>query len=202
MINRLPSWLFLSLAMLIMGLALFPVLRAVLGIDDQIEIQFLTVVSLLVAGLMCGLTAMLLMVKRQPNLQNYSNSPTEHGQFENTTAAKLHASGLMLFTGIPLANFLVCFYLWVNWRNRSSYLDYQGREAICFQITIYLYLLMSLFMAYAIIGAFAFPLLLLFHLVATLFAVIYALQGKAFRYPANITIIARTPASMDRGNTT
>lgn len=181
--------------MLVMGLALFPVLRAILGIDEQIEIQFLTVVSLLVAGLMCGLTAMLLMVKRQPNILSYKEPQTTYAQIENSNAAKLHACGLLLFTGIPLANFLACFYLWVNCRNRSSYLDFQGREAICFQITIYLYLLISLLMAYAIIGAFAIPLLLMFHLFATLFAIVYALQGKAFRYPANITIIARTPAT-------
>ena len=195
MVSRLPSWIFLSLALLVMGLALFPVLRAILGIDEQIEIQFLTVVSLLVAGLMCGLTAMLLMVKRQPNMLSYKEPQTTHTQIENSSAAKLHACGLLLFTGIPLANFLACFYLWVNCRNRSSYLDFQGREAICFQITIYLYLLISLLMAYAIIGAFAIPLLLMFHLFATLFAIIYALQGKAYRYPANITIIARTPAT-------
>lgn len=183
--------------MLVMGIALFPVLRAVLGIDEQIQIQFLTVVSLLVAGLMCGLTAMLLMVKRQPNLHEYDDTNSQNAQTENSNAAKLHASGLLLFTGIPLANFLICFYLWVNYRNRSSYLDYQGREAICFQITIYLYLLISLLMAYAIIGAFAIPLLLMFHLVVTLLAMVYAAQGKAFRYPANITIIARTPATVE-----
>lgn len=197
MVSRLPSWIFLSLAMLVMGIALFPVLRAVLGIDEQIQIQFLTVVSLLVAGLMCGLTAMLLMVKRQPNLHEYDDTNSQNAQTENSNAAKLHASGLLLFTGIPLANFLICFYLWVNYRNRSSYLDYQGREAICFQITIYLYLLISLLMAYAIIGAFAIPLLLMFHLVVTLLAMVYAAQGKAFRYPANITIIARTPATVE-----
>ena len=197
MVSRLPSWIFLSLAMLVMGIALFPVLRAVLGIDEQIQIQFLTVVSLLVAGLMCGLTAMLLMVKRQPNLHEYDDTNSQNTQTENSNAAKLHASGLLLFTGIPLANFLICFYLWVNYRNRSSYLDYQGREAICFQITIYLYLLISLLMAYAIIGAFAIPLLLMFHLVVTLLAMVYAAQGKAFRYPANITIIARTPATVE-----
>lgn len=190
--------------MLVMGVALFPVLRAILSIDKQIEIQFLTVVSLLVAGLMCGLTAMLLMVKRQPNLKNYdtagsqySQPENQHSLAENSAAMKLHASGLLLFTGIPLANFLVCFYLWVNYRNRSSYLDYQGREAICFQITMYLYLLISLFMVYVIIGIFTTPLLLIFHLIATVLASLYAWQGKAFRYPANITIIARTPSAAD-----
>ena len=195
MVSRLPIWIFLCLAMFMMGFALFLVLRALIGIDEQIEIQFLTAGSLLVAGLICGLTAMLLMVKRQPFLHTYNTSQIQDKRLQNSSAAKLHATGLLLFTGIPLANFLACFYLWVNCRNRSSYLDYQGREAICFQITTYLYLLISLLMAYVIIGAFAIPILLLFHAIATLFAIAYAVQGKVFRYPANITIIARTPSA-------
>lgn len=188
MVNRLPSWIFLSLAMLLMGLALTPLVRVGLGIDSTVKMPFLTVVSLLIAGLMCGLTAMLLLVKRQPKLKNYL------GDIKNRrSAAQLHASGLLLFTGIPLLNFLVCYYLWVSNRSKSAYLDYQGREAICFQVTIYLYLLMCLFMAYVIVGAFAIPLLLLFHLLATLAAVIITVRGKQFRYPANISIIDRFP---------
>ncbi len=193
MVNRLPSWVFLSIAMFSMGFALFPVIRAVIGIDKQIEIQFLTVVSLLIGGLMCGLTAMLLMIKRQPFTLDYSAPEQHSSESENATAAKLHSTGLLIFTGIPLANFLACFYLWINYRHRSAYLDYQGREAICFQVTIYLYLLVSLFMTYVIVGAFAIPLLLIFHLITTIYAVVCALKGVAFRYPTNITIIPRTP---------
>lgn len=190
MVNRLQSWIFLSIAMIVMGLALFPVLRAILGQSEKIEIQFLTVVTLLIAGLMCGLTAMLLMVRRQPDIGRYLAE-----EVDTLAAAKMHASGLLIFTGIPLANFLACFFFWIKHRNRSSYLDYQGREAVCFQITIYLYLMMSLFMAYVIIGVFAIPLILLFHLLATITATVMALSGKPFRYPANINIISRAPIS-------
>lgn len=190
MVNRLPSWIFLSLAMLLMGIAFTPLVRVGLGIDSTVQMSFLTVVSLLIAGLMCGLTAMLLLVKRQPTLNSHIGSDENR-----RSAAQLHATGLLLFTGIPLLNFLVCYYLWVTNRSKSAYLDYQGREAICFQITIYLYLLMCLFMAYVIVGVFAIPLLLLFHLLATIAAILTTLQGKLFRYPANISIIDRFPTS-------
>ncbi|RBP53600.1 DUF4870 domain-containing protein [Arenicella xantha] len=186
MVNRLPSWIFLCLAILLMGFALTPLVRVALGIDDTIQMSFLTMVSILIGGLMCGLTAMLLLAKRQPELRTYFDDQADHVQ-----AAKMHACGLLLFTGLPLANFLACYYLWVTSRSRSRYLDYQGREAICFQITIYLYLLMCLFMAYVIIGALAIPLLLIFSLLASLTAVASTLRGKQFRYPANISIIDR-----------
>ena len=138
---------------------------------------------------MCGLTAMLLMVRKQPLISRYLKGEDEPNDL--STAAKIHASGFLIFTGIPLLNFLACYYLWVNNRGKSRYLDMQGREAICFQISVYLYLLMCLFMAYIIIGAFVVPLILLFQLIATGFAITTTLNGNTFRYPANITIIDR-----------
>jgi len=188
MVNRLQSWVFISLAMLLMGFALFPILRVIVGVDDQIGMQFLTVVMLLIAGLMCGLTGMLLLARKQPNLSQYKDQSEDF-----KTAAKMHACGLLFFTGVPLLNFLVCYFLWVNNRNRSAYLDYQGREAICFQISLSLYLLLSLFMVFAVIGVITTPLIIIFHLIVTVVAIAMASQGRAFRYPANITIISRTP---------
>ncbi len=177
--------------MALMGIALFPVARALLGIDEQIEMQFLTVVYLLIGGLMCGLTAMILMVRRQPELSHY-----EGDDRDITAATSLHATGLLLFSVVPLANFLACYALWLKTRRRSEWLDYQGREALCFQITSYLYLLMALFMVLAIVGVFAIPLLLLFHLIVTVAAIIQTARGSAaFHYPANITIIKRSTNS-------
>lgn len=195
MVNRLQSWVFISLSMLLMGFALLPIIRVIVGVDDEFGMQFFTVVMLLIAGLMCGLTGMLLLARKQSDLTQYQSQAEDL-----KTAAKMHACGFLIFTGIPLLNFLMCYFLWVNNRRRSAYLDYQGREAICFQISIYLYLLLSLFMVFAVIGTITTPLLILFHLVVTIVAVVMASQGKAFRYPANITIIARTPNTQNTGN--
>jgi len=188
MVNRLPSWIFITLAMLLMGMALLPVLRVIIGVDDSFQIQFLTFVMFLIAGIMCGLTGMLLLVRRQPEINHYQTDEADYNK-----ACQFHYCGLLLFTGVPLLNFLLCYVLWVKNRYQSEFLDYQGREAICFQITIYLYLLLSLFMILAAVGLLTTPLLILFHLIATASAVVMTSRGKAFRYPANITIIARTP---------
>lgn len=169
-----------------MGWGMIPIVRVAFGLDEKFGGSFIWSVSFMIGGLMCGLTAMLLLVRRQPNLSRYATDTRD-----TTTAAKIHAAGLLVFTGVPLANFLVCYFLWIKNRRTSAYLDSQGREAICFQISIYLYLLMCLFMAFIIVGALAIPLILLFHLVVTLMAVVNAFSGKDFRYPANITIIER-----------
>lgn len=195
MASRLPSWVFIALALVLMGFALFPVVRAVLGIDQEIQMQFLTVVMFLIAGLMCGLTGMLLLVRRQPDISWTDSSANkierDSQKQQNQAAALMHTSGLLIFTGIPLANFLVCYFLWLRKRHSSEYLDTHGREVLCQQITLYVYAMMCLFMSLLLIGVFGLLLLLAFHLIATLIASYCAWAGKIFRYPANIAIIDR-----------
>lgn len=203
MVNRLPSWLFITLALIIMGFALMPIIRALLGIDNTIQIEFLSAVMLLIAGLMCGLTGMLLLTRRQPEIRYADIAITSvdganNNGNTNGKAVLIHASGLLIFTGIPLANFLACYFLWVKYRSTSSVLDTHGREAICQQITVYLYLLMCLFMALLIVGVFAVMILLCIHLIFTIIAIVQARNGSVFRYPANINIIDRKIVAPDR----
>ncbi|MBX2848724.1 MAG: DUF4870 domain-containing protein [Acidiferrobacterales bacterium] len=160
-------------------------MRFSLGIDPTIGIQPLSVVMLLIGGLMSGLCGMILLVRRQPKIAHYSQQSEQN----KLQLAKLQASGLLLFTGIPLANFFVAYWLWVRNRNSSEALDRQGIEVLNFQITIYLFLLLALFLTLVIIGLFIIPLLLLIHLLLTLFAIYCAAAGKPFCYPANIPII-------------
>ena len=183
----------MAIALFTMGWGLVPLVRVIIGLDDKLGGSYIWSVSFLIGGLMCGLTAMLLLVRRQPPISTYLNPSLEGQEQEVNTAALIHASGLLIFTGIPLANFLACYFLWVKTRARSQYLDYQGREAICFQISLYLYIMMALFLAYIIVGVLALSLILLFHLIATLMAITLTLAGKGFRYPANINIISRSP---------
>jgi len=184
MVNRLPTWVFLSLSMVLIGSALLPLMRVALGIDQVISMRFWTVVMLLIGGLMCALTAMILLVRRQPKLDRYVGD-----EIDIKTATRIHASGLLLFSGIPLANFLICYWLWIKYRTKSAYLDRQGQEALNFQITIYLYLLLSLFMTLAVIGLLTTPLVLMLHLIGTLLAIVRVADAKSFHYPANIPII-------------
>lgn len=185
MAKNLPVWLLLTAALVFLGIALLPLLRVALGIDAQIGLPFLTTVMLLIGGLMSGLSAMILLVRRVPPLS--LDATADH---TNTKPVMLmHASGLLLYTGIPLLNFLVAYWLWVRFRHENPHLNWLGREVLNFQVTIYLYLLLSLFMVFAAIGVVTTPLLLVFHLAATLYAIAKTSAGRAFTYPANIPII-------------
>ena len=194
MVNRLPVWLFLCVALVLIGSALLPGLRVLLRIDQSMGLQFFTVIGLLVGGIMSGLTAMILMVRRQARID--WPEPTLEAEIKTTKTTQLgmHVCGLLLFSGIPLLNFLTCYWLWIKHRRSSQVLDKTGQEVLNFQITMYLYLLLSLIMVLAVIGLITTPMLLLLHLLVTCWAVITALKGGQYTYPINIPIIQGRPA--------
>ena len=195
MVDRLPAWIFLSIALVLIALALFPLMRVVVGVDEEIGMQFFTVVMFLIGGLMSGLTAMILLVRRQPKLNWPDNVTAQSAK----SSLLLHSTGLLLFTGIPLLNFLACYWLWVSRRQTSEAIDRVGKEVLNYQITMYLYLMLSLFIIFAGIGLLTTPLLLGLHLVFTLIAIVMAAQGKQFNYPLNVPIIQGRPAKVPLG---
>ena len=186
MSKKLPAWLFLVMGIGLLATAYIPVIRALIGIDDQISLSFLSTVTVAIGGMMCALTAMILLARRA---QPQEISAT--GEYSPRLATMAHLSSLLIFTGVPLLNFLVSYGLWQKHRHRSALLDLHLREVINFQITIYLYMLMSLLMAYLLIGVFFLILLAFFQFVMALIAAITATQPRIFRYPASIAIISR-----------
>jgi len=196
MVDRLSAPLFLAIALLLIGLALFPLVRVIVGVDEKIGMQFLTVVMLLIGGLMSALTAMILLVRRQPKL-DWSNQKTKTDKTRfKSLSLRMHACGLLLFTGIPLLNFLLAYWLWLRYRRTSKIADDLGQEVLNFQITSYLYLMLSLFLVAAVIGIIITPVLLVLHFLACIIALAvigFSPAGKTFKYPANIPIIQSRP---------
>lgn len=190
MAKNLPVWIFLLAALVLIGSALMPVLRVAIGVDPSFQVAFSTVVMLLIGGLMSGLSAMILLVRRAPQLPTAELSTENQKNPElNNKTTLMHASGLLLYTLIPLLNFLVAYWLWIKYRHQHPELNLVGQKVLNFQITIYLYLLLSLFMVFAFIGIFTTPLILAFHAIATVIASVAAFSGKEFNYPTNIPII-------------
>lgn len=189
MVSRLPAWLFMALALLIAGVALIPLVRFFLGIDSQISLSFSVTVMLLITALMSGLTAMLLLVRRQPILA--SKEVDIDNVASKSTLLAIHSSNLLLFTGIPLFNFLIAYWLWV--KNRALHPDYDhaGRQVLNYQISMYLYLLLSLFLIIAVLGLLTTPALLAVQLLISIWALTMVMQGKRFNYPISIDIITK-----------
>ncbi len=105
---------------------------------------------------------------------------------ERTWGMLSHLSALSLFVGIPFGNLLGPLVVWLVNRNGSDFVDDQGKEALNFQLSVMLYIVL---MAISIIGAVLIPVAIVADIVLTVIASIRASKGQMYRYPWTIRFI-------------
>lgn len=146
-------------------------------------------VFLLVAGFVITVVGFVLVVARPiahaPIDENLSG---ESANGIRQLAMFGHLAGLLGFV-IPFASVLAPLVLWLMNRSRHPYIDEQGREAINFQLTILVYLLLSFGLVLALVGLVMIPLIVLFQLVMVLVAAVRVNDGEAWRYPVTLRFL-------------
>lgn len=181
---------FILLGAILMGAGWVPIVRKIWLLETSSSLSLATIITIItfwIGGLMAGLTGMIQSARKEASLAVKKNSRTDQ---EHGIASLCHLSGLLFYTGLPFANFLVCFLLWQRYRRQSIIIDQHGMEAINFQICHALYLLLSLFLIFAFgFGIILAAILSIVHISLTLAAAISAYRQKTFYYPANIKII-------------
>ena len=83
----------------------------------------------------------------------------------------------------PFGNLLGPLIVWQIKRESDPFIDSQGKEALNFQITISLALLVSLFLCLLVIGFLLLGLVSAAALVLTVIAGVKANEGRDYRYP-------------------
>lgn len=98
---------------------------------------------------------------------------------------------LSTFAGylFPFANILAPLLVWILKREGNPLVDDQGKEAMNFQISITLYVLIALVFSLILIGIPFLLGLLLADLVLTLVAAVKAGDGETYRYPFTLRLI-------------
>ncbi len=101
-----------------------------------------------------------------------------------------HLGGLASLVIFPSANIILPLVIWLTKRDTDPYVDKQGREAVNFQISIFLYgafvTAMVFLLKFILIGYLLFwlPLLVVIaQLGGTIVGAIRAHDGENFRYP-------------------
>jgi uncharacterized Tic20 family protein len=101
-----------------------------------------------------------------------------------------HLAALAKYTAIPGANILGPLIIWLMKKDQMPFVDDQGKEAINFQITITIALVVSgvLVMCFGIgiVGLVVFGIV---DLVFMIIAAIHASGGKAYRYPMTLRLV-------------
>ncbi len=90
---------------------------------------------------------------------------------------------------IPFGNIAGPLVMWLLKREESTLIDDQGKESLNFQITMTIYLFISIVLCFMLIGLFILPALLIADLILVVVATIKASEGEHYRYPMTIRFI-------------
>ena len=98
---------------------------------------------------------------------------------------------LSTFAGhlIPFGNIVGPLIVWAIKKDEMPFVNDQGKEALNFQITMTVALIVAGLSVFVLIGFVLFPVVYLFDLIMTIIAAIKANEGVAYRYPLSIRLV-------------
>lgn len=116
---------------------------------------------------------------------NAQNEPTAD---EKQMAMFCH---LAAFAGliIPFGSIVGPLVIWLTKKDQSAYIDYHGKEAVNFQITMAIAFFVSFILMFIFIGFLLIAGLAIFELVVIIIAAIKASEGADYQYPFNFRFI-------------
>jgi len=91
---------------------------------------------------------------------------------------------LAIFTG-----FLGPLIIWLIKKDESQFVDVCGKEALNFQITVFIAMVGAGVLTFVIIGVFLVPLIWAADLIFCIVATVKANAGEAYRYPISIRFV-------------
>ena len=101
-----------------------------------------------------------------------------------------HATALVGFL-VPLAGHMVGpLIVWLAKRQDSAEVDAHGKESMNFQLSMLIYNLIAGLLCLVLIGFLALAILHILNVVLVIVASIQASEGKLYRYPLAIRLIA------------
>ena len=100
-----------------------------------------------------------------------------------------HLLALCGLVGVPFGHVLGPLVIWLIKKEESPFIDACGKEALNFQISMTIYIIVSVLLAWLLIGFILLPVILLVNLVLTIIASFKASEGICYRYPLTIRFI-------------
>jgi uncharacterized Tic20 family protein len=104
-------------------------------------------------------------------------------------AAFAHLAGLFVLIVPPLGGILGPMIIWILKKDDMPFVRDQGREAINFQITMLLAMLVAGALILALVGLVLLPIVIVTDVVLILVATLAASDGRAYRYPFNLRLV-------------
>jgi len=90
---------------------------------------------------------------------------------------------------IPFGNLIGPFVIWQIKKDAMPFVDEQGKEALNFQITVTLAVVVATILVVVLVGFLLIPLVALAALVFVIIAAVKANAGESYRYPLTLRLI-------------
>ncbi len=117
-----------------------------------------------------------------PNIEKASGWEREWGLF-------LHLAGFAMFV-IPIGGGLILpLILWLLKKDESEWVNVNGMASINHQISIHLYIILTIPLVFIRIGILIIAMILIFNIVVLTMASVKAAKGQLFRYPLSIPFL-------------
>lgn len=116
------------------------------------------------------------------------NQPGGYSKEERMWAMLTHVSAIAGFV-IPFGNIFGPLLIWILKKDEYPLVDDQGKESLNFQISISIYVLVSIILIILLIGFVILAAVGLFALIMVIIAAISANDGKPYRYPLTIRLV-------------
>ena len=107
---------------------------------------------------------------------------------DRTWALLAHLAGLAGYV-IPFGNIFGPLLVWLLKKDQSWFIDDQGKEAVNFQISLTIYVILAIISIIIVVGIFLTPLVAVGGLVFMIIAAIKANEGVRYRYPLTLRFI-------------
>jgi len=107
---------------------------------------------------------------------------------ERQWAMFAHLSALIGFL-IPFGTIVAPLIIWQIKKNEMPFVDDQGKEALNFQITLFIALIVCFILMFLLIGLLLLPIVGIAGLILTIMGGIKANNGETYRYPFAIRLI-------------
>ncbi len=128
-----------------------------------------------------------------PQPQPYSAAPrpvtVAEPQDARNWAMGAHLSALIGFF-IPFGNVIGPLVVWLVKKDQSPLVDREGKEALNFQISMTIYLLVCAVLVFVLIGIPLLFILAVLDLIFTIVAAVKVSNGETFRYPLSIRFLS------------
>jgi hypothetical protein len=143
---------------------------------------------LIFIGFLAGpIMGLVVLVKRQKQRRAQAKAALSKDE-ENNWAMWAHISTFCSMI-VPLGNFIGPFVVWQLKKNESEFVADQAKEALNFQISLFIYMLISAVLMLIIIGIFMLIGFAIFGLIIVIVAGVKANQGEFYRYPICLRLI-------------